>query len=86
MQPIFSRLASNMRAGNYRTLFFELIVVALGIFFGLQADQWYENRQNQERRDAPADRQPGEPQVRRLGERTNGGRDPGPQEEVGNQR
>ncbi len=51
MQSAIKRIYSNLRAGNVQTLFFELVVVALGIFLGLQADQWYENRQDEARRE-----------------------------------
>ena len=49
MLTIIKRISASVREGNFQTLFFELIVVAMGIFLGLQADQWYENRQDAER-------------------------------------
>ena len=44
-----NRIASYLRTGKIQSLAFELVVIALGIFLGLQADQWYEDRQDDER-------------------------------------
>jgi len=41
---IIRRLAENMKDRNWSTLVLELVIVVLGVFLGLQAQTWYEER------------------------------------------
>jgi hypothetical protein len=42
---IIGRIAKNVTQQNWSTVFVELLVVVVGIFLGLQATEWHEDRQ-----------------------------------------
>lgn len=43
---IFARIIKGIAERNWLTIFVELLVVVVGIFLGLQATQWHEDRQS----------------------------------------